>query len=172
AHVTTLSPTTIPAVSTVRPVCSGYIQSTILLQLYNAPNQSYVQYSFVYKATSNTTTLMFCFLNQQHFWALDNVSMKDSITSYELLSNTGFEDDNWDYWTPYNSVYYSSGISSGYKSWRPYAGSYFYLDVQYTSADGIFQNITTVVGRNYTISFYLANPHGGNVSVAIVSVGP
>jgi hypothetical protein len=159
-------------VSTVPPVCAGHIQSTILLQLYNAPNQSYTQYSYVYKATANKTTLMFCFLNQQYFWALDNVSVKDSITNVQLLKNTGFEQDNWNYWTPYNTVYYSSGIIASYSSWGPYAGTNFYLDVQYTVGDGIFQNVTTVTGRNYTISFYLANPLGGNFSVAIVSIGP
>jgi hypothetical protein len=158
-------------VSTIRPVCAGHIQSTILLQLYNAPNQSYTQYSYVYKATANKTTLMFCFLNRQYFWALDNVSVKDSITNVELLNDTGFELGSWTYWTAYNTVYYSSGMSYGYSSWGPYAGSYFYLDVQYTAGDGIFQNVTTVTGRNYTISFYLANPRGGNFSVAIVSIG-
>ncbi|UJR11357.1 hypothetical protein I4U23_015538 [Adineta vaga] len=168
---TTSLPTSKQEMTTVQPVCSKYIQSTILLQLYNTPTQSYTYYSYVYRATSTKTTLMFCFLNQQYFWALDNVSMKDSRTNVELLANTGFEQANWNDWQPYNSIYYSSGIRSNYFTWTAYAGYYFYLDVQYTAGDGIFQNVSTVIGKNYTISFYLANPLGGNVSVAIVSVG-
>jgi hypothetical protein len=173
AFVSTSSPTTTAdlEVSTVQPVCAGYIQSTILLQLYNAPNQSYTRYSYVYTATANKTTLMFCFLNEQNFWALDNVTMIDCTTNVERIRDGGFESGSWNYWTGYNSIYYASGMSMGYNSWPPYDGYYFYLDVEYTAADGIFQNVSTVVGRNYSISFYLANPLDGNVSVAIVSVG-
>ena len=99
-------------------------------------------------------------------------SMKDSSTNSAILSNGGFETPSWTYWTPYNSIYYGSAMQMSYSGSVPRSGSRFYCDVQYTRGDGIFQNVTTVVGRNYSISFYLANPKGGNVSVAVVSIGP
>ncbi|CAF1424006.1 unnamed protein product [Adineta ricciae] len=169
---TTSLPTTTQAATTVGSVCAGYVKSTVLLQLYNAANQSYIQYLYTYQATSAITTLMFCFQNQQYFWALDSVSMKDFQNSTELIRNGGFETGGWDYWTYYCSKYDGSGMRKSYLSCSPKAGSWFYLDIQYSAGDGIYQNVTTVIGRNYTISFYLANPLGGNVSVAIVSVGP
>jgi hypothetical protein len=113
-------------------------------------------------------------MNEQNFWALDDVSMKKSGSSTELINNGDFEADSWTpwtYWLASNSVYDGSGMSYGYGSCNSHGGYYFYVDVQYTAGDGIFQNVTTVAGKNYTISFYLANPLGGNVSVAIVSVG-
>ena len=115
---------------------------------------------------------MFCFLNQQNFWALDDVSMKLTTGGSEMVRNNGFETPNWVDWTSYNSVYYGSGISAARAEYSPRTGSRFYFDLQYTRVDGIYQNITTVVGQNYTLSFYLANPKGGNVSVAVVSMGP
>jgi len=166
-----LTSTTDLQVSTARPVCAGHIQSTVLLQLYNTPNQSYTQYSYVYQATANVMTLIFSFLNEQNFWTLDQVTMKDCTTNIEQINDGGFEWDGWTYWTPYSSIYYASGISIGHNSWPPYDGYHFYLDVQYTTVDGIYQNVPTILGRNYSNSFFLANPLGGNVSVAIVSVG-
>lgn len=164
---------TILETTTVRPICPGFVQSTILLQLYNTTNQSYTQYSYLYRATDNKTKLMFCFINQYNFWGLDDVSMKDSQTNTNIITNGDFETNNWPPWTYYCSAYYGSGMSSGYSSLSAHGGSYFYLDMQYNkTGDGIFQNLTTVAGRNYTISFYLANPLGGSFSVAIVSVGP
>ena len=152
-------------------MCGGYSQPIILLQLYNAPNQSYTQYSFIYKASATKTILMFCFLNQQKFWALDDVSIKNSVNA-ELLQDGGFESGSWTYWTGFNTIYQGSGMVTNYNSWSSRSGSRFYVDIQYSAGDGIFQNVTTVIGSNYTISFYLANPRGGNASVAIVSVGP
>ena len=152
--------------------CAGYIQSNVLLQLQNLANQPFTYYSYIYQSTTNKVTLMFCFLNQQYFWALDNVSMKDTVNNTELIGNGDFESGNWDFWTHHTSAYVASGIRTNHNSFYPYAGSYFYYDVQYTFGDGIFQNVTTVSGRNYNISFYLANPLGGNVSLAIVSIGP
>ena len=58
------------------------------------------------------TTLMFCFLNGQNFWALDDASMKLTTSGGELLGNAGFEIANWLDWSSYNSVYYGSGISA------------------------------------------------------------
>lgn len=141
--------------------------------MYNSGNRSYTQYSYVYQATSTKTTLIFCFVNQYNFWALDDVSMKDSQTNSELLVNGGFESGTWSPWVYFLTVYYASGMSSNYNSWNARSNSYFYVDVQYNkTGDGIYQNVTTVLGRNYTISFYLANPRGSNFSAAIVSVGP
>ena len=115
---------------------------------------------------------MFCFLNGQNFWALDDASIKLTTGGPELLGNPSFNTATWAKWTPYNSVYYASGITNAYSGWSPRSGANFYLDVQYTHGDGVFQNVTTVVGQNYKITFYLANPQGGNVSVAVVSIGP
>ncbi len=114
-------------------------------------------------------------MNEQNSWALDDVSMNDSTTSTDLIQNGGFETGNWPpwtYWLANNSAYYSSGMSKTSDGWyHPHTRTYFYVDVQYTTGDGIFQNVTTVVGTNYTVSFYLASPRGGNVSVAVVSIG-
>jgi hypothetical protein len=162
---------------TVSPPCAGYIQSTILLELHNATNQSYTKYSFVYKPNATgQATLMFCFLNRQNFWALGDVSMIDDATNVQRISNASFISGNltdWTYFLGYNSVYSRSRMSQtndGY--YYPYVGSWFYLDIQYTEGgDGIFQSVSLNAGRNYNISFYLANPYGGNVSLAIVCIG-
>ena len=34
--------------------------------------------------------------------------------------------------------------------YSPRTGSRFYFDLQYTRVDGIYQNITTVIGQNYS----------------------
>ena len=115
---------------------------------------------------------MFCFLNQQNFWALDDASMKITSGGSEMLGNNGFNTFSWSAWATFNSVYYGSGITSTHPLYSPRSGLGFYIDIQYTRVDGIYQNITTVIGQNYTVSFYLANPKGGNVSVAVVSIGP
>jgi hypothetical protein len=115
---------------------------------------------------------MFCFLNEQNFWALDNVTMIQSKTGNQIIGNGDFEAVNWNNWTPYNTVYYGSGITGARNSWSARSGYEFYIDIQYTIGDGIFQKVSTIIGDNYTISFYLANPYGGNVSVAVVSIAP
>ena len=157
--------------TTTPPLCSDYTLSTVLLKLVNAPKSNYTLYSYVYRANAVRTTLMFCFLNGQNFWALDDTSMKLTTGGPELLGNAGFETASWTYWTSYNSVYYGSGIGLARAECSPRTGSRFYFDLQYTRGDGIYQNITTVIGQNYTVSFYLANPQGGNISVAVVSIG-
>ena len=118
------------------------------------------------------TTLMFCFLNGQNFWALDDVSVTDLTTNTDILSDGGFESHSWSNWSPYNSIYYGSATQEDYSGTGPRSGSWFYSDVQYTHGDGIYQYVTTVVGRNHSIEFYLANPQGGNISVAVVSISP
>ena len=115
---------------------------------------------------------MFCFLNGQNFWAIDDVSVKDLTANTDILLDGGFESHSWDYWSAYNSIYYGSGMQTSYSGSSSRSGWWFYCDEQYTHGDGIYQNVTTVIGRNYSISFYLANPQGGNVSVVVVSIGP
>jgi hypothetical protein len=163
------------AVSTVPPPCGGYIMSTILVQLYNASSQSWTEYSYVYTATASQATLMFCFMNAKKYWALDDVSMVESGTNTNLILNPGFETGDWTDWTHYygyNSSYDGSGMVSSEEMCSPHSGNDFYANIQYTTGgEGIFQNVTTVPGTNYNITFYLANPAGGKPSVAIVSVG-
>ena len=99
-------------------------------------------------------------------------SVKDLTTNTDILSDGGFESHSWSNWSPYNSIYYGSAMQMSYSGTGPRSGSWFYSDVQYTRGDGIYQNVTTVVGRNHSIEFYLANPQGGNVSLAVVSISP
>ena len=152
-------------------ICSDYTLSTVLLRLVNSPRQNYTHYTYVYQATAVQTTLMFCFLNQKNFWALDDVSVVRAGTSTQLIGNGGFETTSWSDWTPYNSFYIASGITPARSTAFPHLGSQFYIDIQNTSADGIFQSFSTTIGMNYTIQFYLANPLGGNLSTAVASVG-
>ena len=145
--------------------------STVLLRLVNSANHSFINYSYVYQATTSRTRIMFCFLNRQRFWALDDVSVRHIPSGTQLITNGGFE-SGWTPWTHYTTVYYGSGFRSSEAGFSVRSGSFFYYDVQYSIPDGIFQNITTVVGQNYTVSFSLANPFGGNFSIAVVSIGP
>ena len=115
---------------------------------------------------------MFCFLNRQHYWALDDVSIKHSRNGTQLLTNGGFETGTWSPWIYYCINYYGSGMHSSGSGYSPRTGTYFYYDAQYSIPDGIFQNITMIPGENYTISFFLANPSGGNFSLVVVSIGP
>ena len=98
--------------------------------------------------------------------------MKITSVGSEMLGNNGFNTISWGAWAAFNSIYYGSCITPTRSDYPPRTGSGFYIDIQYTRVDGIYQNITTVIGQNYTVSFYLANPRGGNVSVAVVSIGP
>lgn len=144
----------------------------VLLRLINSPSQNYIHYSFVYRANAVRTTLMFCFLNQPNSWALDDVSVVRSGTSTTLIDNGGFETVNWVSWTPFSSAYFGSGITQARPPIYPHSGSWFYIDIQRTSSNGVFQNFSSIIGVNYTIDFYLANPLGGNRSIAVASVGP
>ena len=158
--------------TTAPELCAGNILSTVLLRLANSANHSYINYTFVYQAITNKTRLMFCFLNRQWFWALDDVSVRHIPSGTQLINNGGFETGSWSPWIPYNTIYYGSGIRSSITGFAQRSGTYFYYDVQYSIPDGISQSITTIPGKNYTVSFSLANPFGGNFSIAVVSIGP
>ena len=163
--------TTQLAVTTAPELCAGNILSTVLLRLTNSANHSYINYTFVYQATRTQTRLIFCFLNQQWFWALDDVSVRHIPSGTQLITNGGFETGGWPPWIHFNTIYYGSGFRSSASGFSRRSGTYFYYDLQYSIPDGIFQNITTVPGENYTVSFSLANPFGGNFSIVVVSIG-
>jgi hypothetical protein len=103
-------------------------------------------------------------------WSLDTLSAKATDTSIELLTNGGFETGSLSGWSscnPYNAA--SFGFVQNNVIFSQ-AGVYYWKDGSVGAADYLYQYFTTVVGVNYTISFYLKGD-GGTPNSATVYIG-
>jgi hypothetical protein len=149
--------------------CNGsFTQTTLLLNLTNANEFNFTQYTSTFTANSTQNTIVFAFRHDTWFWFLDDVSVIDTYNRSDLITDGGFEDfgtaDNWNLCSYGYLEFNVSGTQfqahSGLSSYMSgIAGSFEYLS----------QTLNTTVGRMYNVSFWLMNG-GGPVNGAIVFI--
>lgn len=145
---TTTTTTTLSCIATL----SG---ATTLLHLVNAASQGYTFYSYVYTALAVSTRLTLSFRMDSNNWSLDTLSVKSIGSSTELLINGGFDLGNQNGWSSCNP---NGATNQGFvqNNWvTSQAGSYYWKDGSTGAADYLYQYFPTIIGTNYTISFYL-----------------
>jgi hypothetical protein len=166
-----LASTTTTTTTTVFPCISTLAGATTLLHLVNATSQSYTQYTFTYIALTTSTRLTLSFRMNSNNWSLDKLSAKSTGTSTELLINGDFENSgmsgDWSSCNPYNAG--SNGFVQNNFIYA-YSGSYYWKDGSVGAVDYLYQYFPTIVGVNYTISFY-SKSDGGLPNSADVYIG-
>ncbi len=81
------------------------------------------------------------------------------------ISNGGFETGDFTGWTQFGDTSFDSvcQTSTCPYNFAPYAGTYAASFGAVGDTSGIFQNVATVVGQQYTLTFFLANQQSGGV---------
>jgi PEP-CTERM motif len=95
------------------------------------------------------------------------------FASTAQVVNGGFETGDFSGWTQFGDTSFNGVCSSGNcpDNYPPYAGNYAAYFGPVGDTGGIYQDIDTVPGQLYTISFYLALPIGGTPNFFSVQFG-
>ena len=140
---------------------------TDALSLANTPHSPYTHYTSSFTAISSPTYRTFFFRQDPLSWAFDNVSFTDS-SGNNLVVNGSFETGDSTGWM---LVGQHGLAANGYVCWGTLGtdtdstqdGSYLWSDGTVGGVDGLAQVVSTTVGQNYTLSFWLA-ADGGSIS--------
>ncbi|CAF0747432.1 unnamed protein product [Didymodactylos carnosus] len=124
---------------------------------------NYFQVAFNYTARGTTETLTFGVMNALAHTSIDDVSVRDLITSTELLCNGGFENGTtcspcWTGYCAVNTTYCHNGNYCIYNG----ASTMTYMSQIYT----------TSIGRPILISFWIRWTGSGSGVTTIVTVQP
>jgi hypothetical protein len=122
-------------------------------------HHAYTQYFASFTATDASTNLTFAFREDPAFLFLDDVVLTHG-GGPNLVTNGGFEDgpngasapNSWTYLNAFGASF--GGVVSGN---NPHSGSLNYYDGAVQAYDAITQNIATVSGEQYDLSFWLAD---------------
>ena len=89
------------------------------------------------------------------------------------ITNGGFEDGNFNGWTQFGDTTFDSvcQTSTCPFNFAPFAGTYAASFGAVGDTSGIFQDVATVVGQQYTLTFFLANQEGGTPNLFGVQFG-
>lgn len=122
------------------------------------PN-TYTQYTANFSATLSSTDITFAFRNDPGYLAMDDFTLRDLTTSSAVsVVNGGFESGDLTGWT-YDNVYgatYGGAVSNGCDAvMGNHTGSFVWCDGATQAYDAIDQIVSTTIGHNYQISFYL-----------------
>ncbi|CAF1406966.1 unnamed protein product [Adineta steineri] len=168
---TTSSTTTTTTTTTMFTCISSLTGATMLLNLLNSQSQSsYIQYSYNYIAVTTSTRLTLSFRMDLDNWTLDTLSVKRIGTSTELLTNGDFDSSSMSGWLSCNP---NNATNIGFVQYNliyPQSGYYYWKDGSTGAVDYLYQYFSSVVGANYTISFYLKSD-GGLPNSANVYIG-
>ncbi len=95
------------------------------------------------------------------------------FASTAQVMNGGFETGDFTDWTQFGDTSFNGvcSVSTCPGGYPPYAGTYAAFFGPVGDTGGIYQDITTVPGQQYTISFYLALPEGGTPNFFSVQFG-
>lgn len=120
---------------------------------------SYTQYTTSFVAGTTSTDLSFAFREDPAFISLDDIVLSTG-GGPNLVINGGFEagvvgNNAPDGWT-YLNVFGASAAGLVENN-NPHSGSNNYYDGAVQAYDAITQNITTVVGQTYDLSFWLTD---------------
>ena len=134
------------------------------------PHQ-YTNYSVSFVATDTTTNLAFAFREDPAYFSLDNVTLT-TAGGANLVTNGDFEQgpvgsqtpNGWSYLNLYNAS--AAGIV---RSGCGTGGSNCYYDGAVGSYDTITQQIATVIGSQYNLSFDLTDNSGQTLGSSVES---
>ncbi len=131
----------------------------MVLDLAGTPvPHSYQQYTTSFVAGTNSTDLSFAFREDPAYLSLDDVVLTTGGGA-NLVTNGGFESgivgNNAPLGWTYLNVFGAS--AAGVVSTDSHTGANAYTDGAVQAYDAITQNITTVVGSTYNLSFYLTD---------------
>jgi len=120
---------------------------------------SYTQYTFSFVAGSSATDLSFAFREDPAFLFLDDVSLTTG-GGPNLVVNGDFEAGpnganapaGWTYDNVYGSAF-AGFVSTN----NPHTGSFNYYDGSVQAYDAITQQIATIAGQTYDLSFWLSD---------------
>ena len=90
-----------------------------------------------------------------------------------LVQNGGFDTGDFSGWTQFGDTTFSGvcSVSTCPGGFSPYAGTYSAYFGPVGDTGGISQDISTVPGTMYTLTFFLANPVGGTPNYFEVDFG-
>lgn len=134
-----------------------------LFQLAGRPiNTTYQMFGFSFVATTVSTDLTFAFRHDPGFIRLDDVSVTAGGGS-NLVVNGGFEDgpinsgapQGWTYANIFGSLAGGQVLDN-----LPRTGSLYYRSGSIQAYDAITQNISTVIGTTYDVSFWALSSEG------------
>lgn len=145
-----------------------------------AENQ-WQNYVFTFAATQAVTTIGLLIRNDPNFMGLDNLSVTSTPSGANLLTNPDLETapDANSGLAP--SGWYTIGTQglNAHGVWENSTGEYsaqsgsgFWYDGAVGGHDGIAQDISTVAGQTYTLSFWLITnpvPDGSNVDYQVLA---
>jgi hypothetical protein len=126
---------------------------------------TYQQYTTSFVATSTQSFISFAFREDPAFLGLDDVSVTFAMGPNFIL-NGGFESGpvgqnapaNWTYLNVFGAG--AAGVVANNGTPGPHTGSNYYRDGAIQAYDAITQQITTVIGATYDISFWLSDNGG------------
>jgi len=147
-------------------VVSASAQSDVL-SLQNSPQQDYTFYSYDVTATNATTWLTVFFRQDPAYWGFDDVSLMDT-NGNNLIVNGGFETGDLTGWESVGqqglpAAGRVTAGTPGTTTRNSHSGNYYWYDGAVGGVDGIAQGISTVVGQDYTLSFWLSGD-GGSIA--------
>jgi len=119
--------------------------------LNNTFLNTYTLYTFNYVGLYTSQTIIrFTFYDVTDYWNLDDVSFIDvtNNNNIELLENGGFETSDITDWSV------SKSDAFGIDGSAPHSGVYGLYNTG-VMVEMLWQTVPTVVGRNYTLSFWL-----------------
>src|ERR1700690_238926 len=142
---------------------------TDVLSLQDSPQQDYTYYSYDVTATNSTTWLTVFFRQDPAYWGFDDAALTDT-NGNNLIVNGGFETGDLTGWVsvgqtnlPFGGQVYTGIGSPGTTTRSPHSGTYYWFDGVVGGVDGVAQSISTVVGQDYVLSFWLAGD-GGSIA--------
>lgn len=134
--------------------------------------QAYVLFSANFTAAQATTYISFLFRRDPSYFGFDDTQLSAS-GGVNLLVDPGFESaaagqqspPGWGNFQQTGGIpaqgEVESGIGRGGVTAR--TGTYFWDDGAVGAYDGIYQQVATTIGQQYTLSFWLSNPENGDV---------
>jgi hypothetical protein len=131
-----------------------------VLSLQDSPQQDYTYYSYDVTATNTTTWLTVFFRQDPAYWGFDDVALTDT-NGNNLIVNGGFETGDLTGWETVGQqgLPAAGRVTAGTPgpgTENSHSGSYYWYDGAVGGVDGIAQGISTVVGQDYVLSFWLA----------------
>jgi len=139
--------------------CAPPVGTAIFDLAGQAVPHSYTEYTANFTAIGSTTDLAFAFREDPAFWSLDDVSVTAMNSSTNLVSDGDFSNTTlapWTYDNNYGVITANGRLSSGCGRAAGSGGNCF-SDGAVQAYDGIDQNISTVAGQQYTLSFWLSD---------------
>ena len=106
--------------------------------------------------------MIFAFQQTMGFWDIDNIKLSNSTFTLNVFQDGGFESGSL---VPnYRQCQSVGNVSNS----TQFSGRYCYSDRTQGQFGYLMQNVSTTVGSQYYLQFYLQNRGGSNGSFAVL----